>query len=72
MRDTGEQVGHEVGVAALPRFPSEYRGDGVIQPLMGIRGDQLHPDRPSPAGVLARVPTRAFPSPRVPDPALAL
>ena len=40
---SGEQVGHEVGAAALPAGPSEHRGDGVLQPLVGIGGYQLHP-----------------------------
>ena len=40
---SGEQVGHEVGAAALPAGPSKHRGDGVLQPLVGIGGYQLHP-----------------------------
>ncbi len=40
---SGEQVGHEVGAAALPAGPSEHRGDGVLQPLVSIGGYQLHP-----------------------------
>ena len=31
------------GAAALPAGPSEHRGDGVLQPLVGIGGYQLHP-----------------------------
>ena len=34
---SGEQVGHEVGAAALPAGSSEHRGDGVLQPLMSRR-----------------------------------
>ena len=33
---SGEQVGHEVGAAALPAGSSKHRGDGVLQPLVGI------------------------------------
>ena len=42
-RDSGGQVGHEVGAAALPGRASEHRSDGVLQPLMRIGGHQLHP-----------------------------
>ena len=31
-----------MGAAALPAGPSEHRGDGVLQPLVGIGGYQLH------------------------------
>ena len=40
---SGEQVGHEVGAAALPAGSSKDRGDGVLQPLVSIGGYQLHP-----------------------------
>ena len=40
---SGEQVGHEVGAAALPVGSSEHRGDGVLQPLVSIGGYQFHP-----------------------------
>ena len=33
---SGKQVGHEVGAAALPAGSSKHRGDGVLQPLVGI------------------------------------
>ena len=39
---SGEQVGHEVGAAALPVGSSEHRGDGVLQPLVS-GGRQFHP-----------------------------
>ena len=39
----GEQVGHEVGAAALPAGSSKDCGDGVLQPLVGIGGHQFHP-----------------------------
>ena len=32
-----------MGAAALPAGPSEHRGDGVLQPLVGIGGNQFHP-----------------------------
>ena len=35
---SGEQVGHEVGAAALPTGSSEHRGDGVLQPPCFRRG----------------------------------
>ena len=38
-----EQVGHEVSAAALPAGSSKDRGDGVLQPLVGIGG--YHPPR---------------------------
>ena len=38
-----EQVGHDVGAAALPTGPSKHRGDGVLQPLVSIGGNQFHP-----------------------------
>ena len=44
---SGEQVGHEVSAAALPTRPSEHRGDGVLQPLVSIGGNQFHPAEPS-------------------------
>ena len=44
---SGEQVGHEVSAAALPAGPSEHRGDGVLQPLVSIGGNQFHPAEPS-------------------------
>ena len=40
---SGEQVGHEVGAAALPAGSSKHRGDGVLQPLVSIGGCQFHP-----------------------------
>ena len=40
--DFGDQVGHEVGAAALPRGPGEDRGDGVLQSLMSVGGYQLN------------------------------
>ena len=43
----GEQVGHEVGAAALPAGSSTHRGDGVLQPLVSIGGNQFHPAEPS-------------------------
>ena len=46
LRDSGEQVGHEVGAAALPGRASEHRSDRVLQPLMRIGGHQLHPPKP--------------------------
>ena len=36
-----------MSAAALPTRPSEHRGDGVLQPLVGIGGNQLHPAEPS-------------------------
>ena len=33
---SGEQVGHEVGAAALPAGSSKDCGDGVLQPLVSI------------------------------------
>ena len=44
---SGEQVGHEVGAAALPAGNGEHRGDGVLQPLVSIGGHQFHPAEPS-------------------------
>ena len=44
---SGEQVGHEVGAAALPAGSSKHRGDGVLQPLVSIGGYQFHPAEPS-------------------------
>ena len=35
-----------MGAAALPAGPSEHRGDGVLQPLVGIGGYQLHSAEP--------------------------
>ena len=35
---SGEQVGHEVGAAALPTGTGEHRGDGVLQPPCFRRG----------------------------------
>ena len=32
-----------MGAAALPAGPSKHRGDGVLQPLVGIGGYQFHP-----------------------------
>ena len=32
-----------MSAAALPAGPSEHRGDGVLQPLVSIGDDQLHP-----------------------------
>ena len=43
---SGEQVGHEVGAAALPTGTGKHRGDGVLQPLVGIGGYQFHPAEP--------------------------
>ena len=43
----GEQVGHEVGAAALPAGSSKDCGDGVLQPLVSIGGCQFHPAEPS-------------------------
>ena len=43
---SGEQVGHEVGAAALPAGNGEHRGDGVLQPLVSIGGHQFHPAEP--------------------------
>ena len=40
---SGEQVGYEVGAAALPTRPSEHRGDDVLQSLVSIGGSQFHP-----------------------------
>ena len=40
---SGEQVGYEVGAAALPVGPSEHRGDDVLQSLVSIGGSQFHP-----------------------------
>ena len=40
-RDLEEQVGHEVGAAALPWGPGEDRGGGVLQPPMDIGGHQI-------------------------------
>ena len=31
-----------MGAAALPTGPSKHRGDGVLQPLVSIGGDQFH------------------------------
>ena len=39
---SGEQVGHEVSAAALPAGSSKHRGDGVLQPLVSIGGNQFH------------------------------
>ena len=39
----GEQVGHEVGAAALLAGPSEHHGDSVLQPLVGIGDNQFKP-----------------------------
>ena len=35
-----------MGAAALPAGSSEHRGDGVLQPLVGIGGNQFHPAEP--------------------------
>ena len=35
---SGEQVGHEVGAAALPTGTGKHRGDGVLQPPCFRRG----------------------------------
>ena len=43
---SGEQVGHEVGAAALPAGTGKHRGDGVLQPPVGIGGYHLHPAEP--------------------------
>ena len=43
---SGEQVGHEVGAAALPAGSSKDHGDGVLQPLVSIGGNQFHPAEP--------------------------
>ena len=43
---SGEQVGHEVGAAALPTGTGKHRGDGVLQPLVSIGGYQFHPASP--------------------------
>ena len=40
---SGEQVGHEVGAAALPAGLSKHCGDGVLQPLVSVGGCQCHP-----------------------------
>ena len=34
---------HEVDAAALPTRPSKHRGDGALQPLVSIGGNQFHP-----------------------------
>ena len=39
----GQQVGHEVGAAALPTGAGKHRGDGLLQSLVGIGYDQFHP-----------------------------
>ena len=36
-----------MSAAALPAGSSKDRGDGVLQPLVSIRGNQLHPAEPS-------------------------
>ena len=36
--DSGEQVGHDVGAAALLTHPGEHRGDGILQPPCFRRG----------------------------------
>ena len=36
------KVGHEVGAAALPVGPSKHHGDGVLQPLVSIGGNQFN------------------------------
>ena len=38
---SGEQVGHEVGAAALPVGPSEHRGDGALQAPLLSQGQRL-------------------------------
>ena len=38
----GEQVGHEVGAASLPARSREHRCDSVLQPLVRVRGHQIH------------------------------
>ena len=51
---SGEQVGHDVGAAALLTHPGEHHGDGILQPpllsqgqaLMSIGGYQFHPAEP--------------------------
>ena len=35
-----------MGAAALPAGSSKDRGDGVLQPLVGIGGNQFHPAEP--------------------------
>ena len=40
---SGQQVGHEVGSAALPTRTGKHRGDGLLQPVVGIGDDQLTP-----------------------------
>ena len=45
-RHAGEQVRHEVRATALPGGLAEDRGDRVLQPLVGVRGDQLHTREP--------------------------
>ena len=35
---SGEQVGHDVGAAALLTHPGEHRGDGILQPPCFRRG----------------------------------
>ena len=37
---SGQQVGHEVGAAALPAGPGVHRGDGVLAPLL-LQGQAL-------------------------------
>ena len=39
---SGQQVGHEVGAAALPTGPDKHCGDGVLQTLVSIGDDQFH------------------------------
>ena len=70
--DSGEQVGHEVGAAALPRGPGEDRGNGVLQPLMVVGGHQLDPALRPRAVSERRNASHNAPSPLVPTSIQAL
>ena len=47
LRDTGEDVAHEVHAASLPRGADEHRLDRGLQPEVVVRDHQLHTGEPA-------------------------
>ena len=47
LRDPGEQVAHGMRATPLPGGAVEDRGDGVLQPLVGVGDDERDPGQPA-------------------------